>query len=321
MRYGFLSVLLLFVFAGEGLSQNYRSLPGAGAAWQFVEYNTGSLNPPYWRYYYLQTPDIASDTIIANTTYHKLIKTEQYQTGYWGCYRSESNGKTWFVPAQDTIEQLIIDLNVQPGDTLFDIYIINRFQNSNPQYVVIDSVGVFQSGITPLKMVFASYETGYLYREPLLWIESFGAMQGFANQVHDGWSTWIPMCVSFGDSTRYEQACSLCYEDSTFMLPRNFAPMQGECQLTALQITGIAEPEFTDQLLFYPNPATHTLSLEPTTNEPQQFRITNASGQLVLSQNIQGRSTIDVSHLPEGLYIAELETPQGTVHQKLILQR
>jgi hypothetical protein len=45
------------------------------------------------------------------------------------------------------------------------------------------------------------------------------------------------------------------------------------------------------------------------------------SGQLVLNQRIQGRSTIDVSHLPEGIYLLELETPQGIVHQKLILQR
>lgn len=303
------------------MSQNYLPLPGAGAFWQYVEYNTGSLNPPFWNYYYLNVPDVDSDTTVSNLTYHKLVKTDDLQTAYYGCFRSESNGKTWFIHAQDSTEQLVMDLDVQPGDTLFDIYIINRFQNPNPQYVVIDSISVFQSGATPLKMVFASYETGFLYQEPLLWIESLGAMQGFANQVHDGWSRWIPLCISFNDSVRYSQQCNLCVFDSTFLQPRSFMPVFGDCQGTSVVITGIGDLQEPLQLNIYPNPTTHTFTLEPATNTPSTLRIYTLTGRLLRTQRTQGRTEIDVSDLPEGIYLLELETPEGVARQKLVLQR
>lgn len=310
----FLFLLLPFLSG----AQAYRPIQRAGASWQFVEYNTGSLNAAYWNYYYLRTDSLFPDTVIGNQVYHQLLRAAT-TLAYFGGYRSDSTGKSWWIPAQDSVEHLLMDLDVLPGDTLTSVFVQNPFSTQNPTYVVIDSVGVFWSGTVPLKLVYCSYETGFSFREPLLWIESFGSMQGFVNQIFDGWSRWLPLCIS-SDSVRYEQVCQLCAVDSTFSRPQFYAPVAGSCVLFSALLTGVAE-SYAPGFGYFPNPAVDQLTVEPTSAAPALFRLYNASGQLVRTCRIVGRTVIDVADLPAGLYLAELETPKGNARRKVLLAR
>lgn len=72
------------------------------------------------------------------------------------------------------------------------------------------------------------------------------------------------------------------------------------------------DPVTAPSLNLYPNPAREVLRLETAT--AQAFRITNLSGQLLLEGVTQG--TIDVSVLPAGMYLIEIN---GTT-QKILIQ-
>jgi hypothetical protein len=322
MEYRFLSVLLLFVFAGEGLSQNYRPLPGAGAAWQLVNYSIPTQLTNFSNYYYLEVPFINPDTSIQTNVYHKLVEhSVNSPTGsYIGGFRSDSTGKTWWLPATDSAEYLLMDLNVQQGDTVYNVFSYNLMTQAVLLDYRVDSIGfVFIDGV--------SYKKVHVRSVPFnsnlcLWLEELGSFNGFFNKDVTGLPYAFDncLCISFDDTVRFTGDSIYLAPYNFLYWPDSFQTSAGTCPLYFMTVTGEVETEGIT-LRIYPNPATTSLTIEPTTNEPQQFRITNASGQLVLSQNIQGRTAVDVSHLPEGLYIDELETPQGTVHQKLILQR
>jgi hypothetical protein len=72
---------------------------------------------------------------------------------------------------------------------------------------------------------------------------------------------------------------------------------------------------------YYPNPATTNFIVEPNSNTPSTLRIYTLAGQFLHTQRIQGRTEIEVSTFPEGVYLLELETPQAITRQKLLLQR
>jgi hypothetical protein len=317
-----IATFIIILAPAFAVSQNYRPLPGAGAAWQFVNFVQPTQYYYFSDYFFLKTPDINADTLINSNTYYKLYKNSlTYNfSEYEGCYRSDSTGKTWWIPRNDSAEYLLMDLNVNPGDTVNNIYLQANLPAPVLINIVVDSVGWHVSGNKVLKKVYGSDQP--FSSDRILWIEELGSMMGFFNYGVNllPYNYYQPICVSFNDTAWYYQTDTAVFENSALTLPDTMQPIDGSCSLFIATIVGV-EDRLLVELNFYPNPASTSLTIEPTTNEPQQFRITNASGQLVLSQNIQGRTAVDVSHLPEGLYIAELETPQGIVHQKLVLQR
>jgi hypothetical protein len=72
--------------------------------------------------------------------------------------------------------------------------------------------------------------------------------------------------------------------------------------------TTLTEIESASQFSFYPNPATNKLHLEiPNLTHPQQAEIYDASGKLVLSQEISSKITrIDIRMLSPGNYILKI---------------
>ncbi|MGL5889631.1 MAG: T9SS type A sorting domain-containing protein [Bacteroidia bacterium] len=315
-------ILMLAVFSGDGLSQNYRPLSGAGAAWQLVTHSIPTQLTNYSYYYYLEVPSVNPDTSIQTNVYHKLIEHSiNSPTGsYIGGFRSDSVGKTWWLPATDSTEYLLMDLNVQQGDTVYSVFSYNNMAQVVLLDYRVDSVGfVLIDGVSHKKIHVRSVPSG---SNLSLWLEELGSFNGFFNKNITGlpYSFDNCLCISFDDTVRFI-GDSIYLDPYNFLYwPDSFQTSAGTCPLYFMMVTGQTESEDI-ALRFYPNPASTSLTLEPPTNEPQQFSIYTVSGQLIHTSRIQGRSIIEVSHLPEGLYIIELETPQGILHQKLILQR
>jgi hypothetical protein len=69
----------------------------------------------------------------------------------------------------------------------------------------------------------------------------------------------------------------------------------------------------------YPNPNNGTFIVE--TNSPETLQVFNISGKVVLSQIINGTTTIDASKLSEGVYNINITGNEGTINRKLVIVR
>lgn len=84
--------------------------------------------------------------------------------------------------------------------------------------------------------------------------------------------------------------------------------------------TGIAEPVSGNSVQIYPNPAVDliTLKLEPGI-KIKTVKIVDFLGQIVLEAKIPSKQ-VDVSGLPVGVYLLEIESDHGIIQSKLLKQ-
>ena len=97
--------------------------------------------------------------------------------------------------------------------------------------------------------------------------------------------------------------------------------------LTFKNCTGIEE-NATGFVSIYPNPGNGSFSLEVVTREPgpMQFTVTNALSEVVFRKEEPSISTrhlknINLTFLPDGVYLLSLTTAQGTTAHKLIIRK
>lgn len=88
-----------------------------------------------------------------------------------------------------------------------------------------------------------------------------------------------------------------------------------------LVVTGL-EPAWSDALSVYPNPAQALLTVElPNTDIIESLTLSTLTGTNVLQPAVRTRqhtATLDVGHLPKGLYFLRIQTPNGTIHRKIM---
>jgi|GEM_PF-1095292 len=77
-------------------------------------------------------------------------------------------------------------------------------------------------------------------------------------------------------------------------------------------ITGTAISLPADRIRFYPNPASGYITVEA---DPEAIRILSLNGTELLSK--AGRKQLDISGLPEGMYILQVITKTGTYNQQV----
>jgi len=87
-------------------------------------------------------------------------------------------------------------------------------------------------------------------------------------------------------------------------------------QLVELELAANSIVELTNEIIFYPNPASS--SIHNTISGA--FRIFDFSGKLVLSKNINSPSEIDISHLSKGIYIINIENIDFSHSSKLVIE-
>lgn len=96
-------------------------------------------------------------------------------------------------------------------------------------------------------------------------------------------------------------------------------------QLNQNPVIGIEEllQNKTSSIRLYPNPANSFLSIDMNTTSTNSFcSIYDLNGQLLLKEKVQPKQLLNVSHLPDGLYILKLdENEQVIATQKLIIMR
>jgi hypothetical protein len=82
---------------------------------------------------------------------------------------------------------------------------------------------------------------------------------------------------------------------------------------------GIEQFANNNQVKIYPNPAQKKITIETNTNEKQTLQIFDVAGNLVLTQTINGKTTIDAGNLSEGVYYINISGIRGTVNKRLVI--
>lgn len=86
------------------------------------------------------------------------------------------------------------------------------------------------------------------------------------------------------------------------------------------RVWGLGAPVFSAKTAVYPNPAKDILSI---INEPaaKVCHIYSLNGSLLLSQNIENTSTVNISALPAGLYVAEIISDEKVIRNRFSISR
>ena len=82
-------------------------------------------------------------------------------------------------------------------------------------------------------------------------------------------------------------------------------------------VTGLNVLKNNDNLIMYPNPATDGFYLN-TGEKTCIVTIYNLSGVMTYKKQITKNEYINISELPKGVYLVKIETPEGTVDNKLV---
>jgi hypothetical protein len=69
-----------------------------------------------------------------------------------------------------------------------------------------------------------------------------------------------------------------------------------------------------------PNPSSGSFVIEPNTSETQILQIFDVTGKMVLNQNINGKTNIDVSNIDNGMYFIQVKTNENISTQRIIVQ-
>ncbi len=124
---------------------------------------------------------------------------------------------------------------------------------------------------------------------------------------------------SCGDSSKY------CIADSLYRLANN-SPYNTMVYInvdsTNNYTTGINKLVRSNELNIYPNPNNGSFVIEPqNTLYNVHCTVYDVNGKAVLSQTINGKTTIDAGSLNEGVYNISLQSNEGVINKRLVIVR
>lgn len=116
-----------------------------------------------------------------------------------------------------------------------------------------------------------------------------------------------------GDSSSY------CLNDSIYRTTSNSMVRVNVMQSQAAGISQISG--LNANVSIYPNPTNGNFTIESNCNTKQTMQVYDVNGKLVLNQAISGKTTIDASHLNEGVYNINIISNEGIVNKRLVIVR
>jgi len=137
-----------------------------------------------------------------------------------------------------------------------------------------------------------------------------------------------PLFVIDGAGTTSEMRAYTAYDEKPMnglsyyrIKQTDFDGASSTSEMVAIRRTGIK-----NAIAMSPNPAQQEVQLtfEENRGEQRVVRLVDALGQLVLQQEISGEATahrLDLDNLPDGVYSLFMQTPEGTVAERLIKQQ
>jgi hypothetical protein len=310
---------ILVLFSNDTKAQQYKLLPDSCTYCHYLEYSPAfqMMYHSYYKpsYYYINP----SDTIEIEGDNYQIIKfnaqsdTVQYiiQIG------NKVYGRDHI---SDTANHLLMDFDTEVGDTIFNLKSVilgypvhfanypyyyavvlekDSIQNSLGNYVQftrsnghfqIDSWQTSVSEIVWFEKGLCTWSGGYLFNRILTSID-------YGNYLYGTAVTCDPLYPNPNGTS-----CNNCIAEMTILNVNNIVNLP---------------------LKIFPNPTQNEfyISLE-NSNEPNlPFKIVDISGKIVLQSFANSNSAIDISNLPNGYYIVQVNVGEQFVSKSLIVNR
>lgn len=126
------------------------------------------------------------------------------------------------------------------------------------------------------------------------------------------------------DNYQYEYKSTFESTLIGFIFPTAFTEVKieslnGNCPAISRLYWGSSLPatatnNYKKEVLLFPNPTTDGITLMAE----GKLTITSTLGQVLLSQSVKNNSYVSLSNLPKGMYIVTIESPTGSLQQKLV---
>ncbi len=84
-------------------------------------------------------------------------------------------------------------------------------------------------------------------------------------------------------------------------------------------VAGIEQYYENNNISLYPNPSNGSFVIEPSNATKQTMQVYDVDGKMVLSQSINGKTSIDASSLNEGVYNISLISSEGVVNKRVVI--
>lgn len=283
---------ILLMFLGMSLkmsSQIPEEFPESNARWiNGVYYSNGSSFNLSYTINYCLTDE---DTIINEQPYAQLDTCEY---GYKGAMRADAD-RVYFVPKDSISEYLLYDFTAQVGDTIEDVYFESYIENT----ASFGDVVIFYSNINEIGFTVINYDEPH--EEQGYWIRNVGARSGLFR------APW-PL-LSEGEHRELS-----CFSHNDTIYHNDFE--SGTC---ALDLSILSHAEM--KIKIYPNPTNDkvTCQLEKYAR-PDRISLVNTLGKEVEASfsNSGSELEIDLSALPDGLYILNLVIDRQVVSEKIL---
>jgi hypothetical protein len=119
--------------------------------------------------------------------------------------------------------------------------------------------------------------------------------------------------------THNDQHVVLCLVNNRILQQPYYSNVGGIMILEWNTVLGLESRSVADEVFAYPNPATNQVNIRMSGN--YSLKVTSASGQLMLDENVNGFQSIDVTDWSGGVYVLSVEQNNSMHHQKLVIQK
>ena len=310
-------ILWLPIYAA---AQPYQPIPDSNASW-IIQQN--SPIPAQYYFHKFSLSPTKDDTIINSIIYTKLFfRFDIGSTYYYGAFRNDTNGKSYYMAAYSQQEYLLRDFSKNAGDT-----IINVAYEYGPDLTwildfYVDSLEYINSGPYTYKVMYLSTVIEDTIpevppNEPLVWMEKIGSYGGGILNSHGGaLGSKRLYCMQYNDTIYYDSFL-------WWFRTEDIVYEAGECPYPV----GINESDNCDtQIEVLPNPFSRKITVNNLPeSETMKITLCNLKGQIVFSKNLranQSAELIDINpELPKGLYILKIQSEDQILTTKKIVKQ
>lgn len=334
-------LLLLMIIGGGSLKAqeteySYVPFPTENAQWsvaneKYALYGDTIIDEIKYGKIYKQTSDSLFEFDINKAEYFCAIRNDVENKRVYGIYKEELPICHWgygLEPASEK-EMLLYDFSVNVGDTVtvvnFDeaelagyISYVKFVREEVLSIYIFDGNGGYEflhlnNNDSIVKLTNNEQRKRILMRginDPIdqYWIEGIGSSDG-------------PFVHNFFDFLEYSPKRLLCYSenDEYLYLQEEFdIDANSDCFNPRKIIVDITENNLDTNIQIYPNPTEGIVNIEDISNTEYTIVIYNTKGQKQLSKSAIGKSNIDISDLPRGIYIMNINNGASNKNCKLI---
>ncbi|MFN0201587.1 MAG: T9SS type A sorting domain-containing protein, partial [Bacteroidia bacterium] len=218
-------------------------------------------------------------------------------------YDNTANLNQTLVGAYDPNDKTCLEGKLLHNDNIGDyLHYLIRFQNTGnypaENVVIVDTLNASKYDLASLQIIETSHDAHIDLKSNVLqfYFENIQLADSFSNEPEShGFVVYkIKTKSTMPDNSSVSNKAEI-YFDYNLPIVTNVETT------TFSDFVGIADATQQAHFQCYPNPAQNTLTIE--TAKSGHFLIMNVMGETVKTFAVNGKETVDISHLPDGIYM------------------